>query len=270
MARSRGIVFITVAGSAQMAFANALHKKTNGGVSLVIVQKPKRLSFLRRFSRFYAVAGWRNFLKECRFGILLRFSPKTREALDYFHEHSFAPGADADFSPPVKEVASINGDETHKLLKKTSPKIIVIWGGAVLRPHILRTAERAINLHFGLAPHYRGAVANQFALLRGDTARIGATIHYAEEKVDAGAILATIAADAAKPPRELFCDLNDRAFARYLEIAAGLFWGEDLPATVQNISQGELFLLRDWNRETRYKLGKKMLKWERRALRDSA
>ncbi|MDO8600900.1 MAG: formyltransferase family protein, partial [bacterium] len=119
------------------------------------------------------------------------------------------------------------------------------------------------NLHMGFAPHYRGAIANQFAVLRGDHSRIGATIHYAEEKVDAGKILAVISADATKPPRELFRDLNDRAHARYLEIAEGLFRGEDLPATAQDISRGELFRLRDWNRETRYKLGRKMLQWER-------
>lgn len=254
------IVFITVSGDAQRAFANALHEKTGGGVSLVIVQKHKRLSSWQRIKRFYAVTGWRNFLHECWYGIRLRLSSETRRALGYFHHHSAEDVRG--FLSPVREVAAINSDEVHELLQKLSPKLLVIWGGAVLKPHILQTAERAINLHMGVAPHYRGAIANQFAVLRGDTSRIGATIHYVEEKVDAGAILATIHADASKPPRELFLDLNDRAYKRYLEIVERLFWGEQVPATAQDISRGELFRLKDWNRETRYKLGRKMLQWE--------
>lgn len=254
------IVFITVSGSAQRAFANALHEKTGGAISLVIIQKPKRLSVRRRFLRFCAHAGPRNFLKECWYGALLRLHPRVRRALDYFHGHS----ADDTgfFLPPIREVECINHDETHELLKKLSPKLIVIWGGAVLRPHILKTAQCAINLHMGLAPHYRGAVANQFAVWRDDVSRIGATIHYAEKKVDAGAILAAIPADAAKPPIEMFRDLNDKARKRYLEIAFALYTGENLPITEQNATEGELFLLRDWSREIRYKLGRKILQWE--------
>lgn len=255
------IVFITVSGNAQRAFANALHEKTGGAVSFVIVQKPKRLSLLSRFNRFYTAMRWQEFLKECWYGILLRFSFKTRRALDYFHSHSAKDAGS--FLAPIREVSSINDDEVHKLLQKLSPNLLVIWGGAVLKPHILQTAKCAINLHMGVAPHYRGAVANQFAVLRDDTSRIGATIHHAEEKVDAGGILATIVADKTKPPQELFRDLNDRAHKRYLEIACALHSGQNIPAATQNITHGELFRLRDWNRETRYKLGRKILRWEK-------
>lgn len=255
------IVFITVRGEAQRAFANALHEKTGGGVSLVILQKPKRLSLLSRFLRFYVAAGSRNFLKECWYGIFLRLSRKTRKALEYFHEHSAVNARD--FLPKVLEIESINGNEVHELLQKLSPDLLVIWGGAVLQPRILQTAKRAINLHMGVAPYYRGAVANQFAVLHDDFSHIGITIHYAEEKVDAGAILAVIFADTTKSPRELFRDLNDRAHARYFEIASALHAGENLPVTTQDISQGKLFRLRDWNREIRYKLGRKILRWEK-------
>lgn len=255
------IVFITVSGEAQKAFANALHKKTDGGVSLVLIQKPKRLSVWRRFVRFYAHTGWRNFFKECWYGALLRLSPKTRGALGYFHEHSAEDARS--FLPPVREVESINSDEAHNILQRISPKLMVLWGGAVLQPRILKTAARVINLHMGTAPHYRGAVANQFAFLRGDYSRIGATIHYAEEKVDAGAILAAIPADATKQPREMFRDMNNRAHARYIEIAVALHAGDNLPTTAQDITQGKLFRLRDWNREIRYKLGRKMLQWRK-------
>lgn len=255
------IVFITVSGEAQRAFANALHEKTGGAVSLVVIQKPKRFSWWQRFNRFYVAAGSQNFLKECWYGVLLRLSRKTHKALGYFHEHSAADTGD--FLSPVREIESINSDTTYEILKKLSPKLLVIWGGAVLQPRILETAERAINLHMGVAPHYRGAVANQFAVLRDDFSRIGVTIHYAEEKVDAGAILATISANTAKPPRELFRDLNDRAHKRYLEIVCALYAGQSVSATMQDIIHGKLFLLRDWNRETRYKLGRKMLQWEK-------
>lgn len=228
---------------------------------MVLIQKPKRFSLWRRFARFYASAGLRNFFKECWYGILLRLNPRVRRALDDFHEHSASDARD--FLPPVLEIESINSNEAYEILQTLSPKLLVIWGGAVLQPRILKTAKRAINLHRGLAPYYRGAVANQFAVLRDDFSRIGATIHYAEEKVDAGAILAAISADTTKPPTEMFRDLNDRARKRYLEIVCALHVGQNVPAADQDIAQGELFHLRNWNRETRYKLGRKILRWEK-------
>lgn len=258
-----GIVIIAIPGNPQKAFINALHEKTGGKVDLVIIQKRKPQSLIKRFKSFYDSSGSSGLPKELWYAILLRLSGKTRRALEYFREYSGGDSSHTDYLPRTIEVASPNSNEVYALLEKISPKLLVMWGNAILKPHILKTAEKTINLHMGFCPYYRGAVANQFAVFRNDLERVGATIHYAEEKVDAGKILEVIAADASKSPRELFRDLNDRAHARYLEIALALWRDEYLPGEPQDISKGETFKLRHWTHEMRYKLGKKILAWEK-------
>ena len=114
----------------------------------------------------------------------------------------------------------------------------------------------------GLCPYYRGAIANQYAVIERHPAHIGATIHYAVEKVDAGNILTTITVDTSKPPQTLFRELNDRAEKGYLDIASRLYAGENLPHKAQDTSEGKNFRLKDWTPKTRYNLAKQIRKWE--------
>lgn len=262
-----GIVIITIPGEAKRAFANSLHRLSGEKVDLVIIQnkKPNHNSFWNRLKRLYKNVGLFALPRELWYAFLIRFDPQATEALGYFRERSGAalPDPHADYLPRVLETYSANSDEVHAALKKLSPKLLVVWGGTVLKPHIIRTASRVINLHMGLCPHYRGAVANQHAVIKKHHARIGATIHYVENRVDCGDILHTIAADLQKPPRELFRELNDLAEASFLEVAHRLYQGEKLPCQRQDSSIGENFLLKNWTPTTRYKLAQQILDWEK-------
>lgn len=255
-----GIVFITIPGEAKRAFANALHEKTDGNVDLIIVQKPRRTHIVASFLRLAKNVGWLNLPRELWHGLLLRFDG-TREALEYFRAHT--PPAPGEYIPPFIEVDSVNSDKVYELLKRLSPDLLVIWGSTVLEDRILKTAKKAINLHLGYCPHYRGALANQHAVSRGDFSRIGATIHYVERKVDAGEILAVVPADHQKAPREVFRDLNDRVAALYLDIATRLHRGEHIPGVPQDISLAENFLLKHWTPTMRHRVGQRILAWER-------
>lgn len=254
-----GIILITVKGDSKRVFANALHEKTGGAVDFVIMQKPEQLSLFKRVLRLYKRVGLLNFPRELWYGLLLRING-AKSALEYFREYTKSDFAE--FVPKVMEVDSINSDEVFDLFKKTAPDLIVIWGGTILKPRILGTAPKAINLHMGYCPHYSGALANQCAMLEGDLDRIGATIHYAENKADSGDILALVTADMKKPPREMFRDLNDRALVLYVDIASRIFRGEEIEAKPQDISQTKNLLLRQWVPSTRYKVGKKILDLE--------
>lgn len=262
-----GIVFITIPGEAKRAFANALHEKTEGSVELVIVQKPKRRSFVRSFFRLGKTVGWQNLPRELWHGLLLRFDG-TSEALEYFRAHT--PPLSGTYTPPFIEVDSVNSDQVHKLLEHISPDLMVIWGSTVLEDRILKTAKKAINLHLGHCPHYRGALANQHAVSRSDLSHIGATIHYVEKKVDAGEILAVVAADHRKSPREVFRDLNDRVTALYLDIATRLHFGEHIQGVPQDTTLAENFLLKHWTPTMRHRVGQKILAWERAFLEENS
>src|SRR5207244_13617600 len=48
---------------------------------------------------------------------------------------------------------------------------------------------RAVNLHLGLSPYYRGHATNFWPLVNGEPECVGATVHLATLDVDAGPIL---------------------------------------------------------------------------------
>jgi folate-dependent phosphoribosylglycinamide formyltransferase PurN len=255
-----GIVFITVPGSERQSFGNELHKRTGEGIDLVVVQNPKSSSFLKRLGRLYCRVGFFGFPKELWYAVLLRVNG-ARRVLGYFRART--ESSDEGYVPAVLEVESVNSDEVYKTLRKISPELMVIWGSTILEPRILRTTKKAINLHIGNCPYYRGALANQHAVLLGDFRHIGATIHYAKEKVDSGEILASLTADTTMKPRDMFCDLNDRITELYIEIATKIFKGEEVPTRPQNKSRTKNLLLRQWIPSVRYKVGKKLLKREK-------
>ena len=260
-----GIVIITIPGEAKRVFANSLHKKTGGKVDLVIIQKskPKSYSPINHLKRLYKVVGLKALPIEIWYAILLRLNKSAKNTLEYFRERNESVSSELGYLPKTMEVTSINDDEVFETLQRLSPDLMVIWGSGIIKPHIIATAKKAINLHMGLCPYYRGAIANQYAVIRNNHARIGATIHYAEEKVDSGDILATITADISKPPRELFRELNDKAEKLYLDIAYGLFVGEKIPCRPQDISRSENLMIKNWTPKMRYNLAKQIMKWEK-------
>lgn len=256
-----GIVCIVLPGRQQRAFVNALHKATGGGVDLIIITKP-RLNTDGRWKRISAAVRSGAILQELWYGALLRLSGKTRDVLGYLRASSFAtasPGYDA----PVIHVEDVNDSETEARLKRLSPDVIVLWTPSILRANILATAKKVINFHTGILPHYRGSVANQFAVLRRDAARIGSTIHYVTPGVDRGDIIAQVFADMTKPPKEAFRELNDKSLERYIDIAKKILAGEDVPGSLQDQSEGGFFRLSDWTNEKRWKLGRQLVRWER-------
>lgn len=254
------IVFVTVPGDEKRMFANALHKKTKGNIKLVIIQKPKHLSFYRRLKRLYVLAGWQNLPKEFWYALLLRLNG-ARRALEYLRKYTIS--GPKEYIPEFLEVDSVNSDEVYEIIKKISPKLLVIWGNTILAPRILETANTSINLHMGYCPFYIGALANQLAVLLGDFDRIGATIHYAKEKVDSGDILARLFVDRTKSPKEMFCDLNDRTVSLYLEIAEKIYTGKEVQSKPQDVAKSKNLFLRQWVPSVRYATGSKIIKLEK-------
>lgn len=253
------VVFITIPGNAKRDFANALSERTEGGLQLVILQKSPKKPIIKKLFAAIRYLKWRIFV-EAWYALLLRLDGNVRKALSYFG--GSAKGATDAFVVETMEVSSVNSDEVYEALQKISPDLLVVWGSAILSPKILSTAKRAINLHLGYCPYYRGALANHCAVLDGELTKIGATVHFINSKADAGDILAVIPADAEKLPQEMFDDLHTEAASTYLSIASALNRGEELPSTPQDISISKNFFLRDWVPSLRYKVGKRILAWE--------
>ena len=204
---------------------------------------------------------------ELWYAFLLRVSPDMRRTLEYFRASDLACDFDYKTLPNILEVDSINSDEVHQLLLKMAPELIVVWGGKIMDARIIATAKQTINLHIGRSPMYRGVLANQHAVLDGDFAHIGATIHYVVPEVDAGDVIQILEPDLSKKPRDLFTDLYDRAQAACLAIAARMHTGEQLLGYMPEGEQKGIMLLKHWTPQVRYKVAKRMYEWDRKGIR---
>lgn len=254
-----GIVIVTIPGDAHRVFANTVHERT-GAVDLVIIQKSKRPPLFQSLRRLAAHVGWTGIPRELWYALLLRLSRNTREALGYFRHVQLKDGSG--YLPPILAVDSVNDPVAREAIARHAPELLVVWGTGILAPETHAPARRAVNLHFGNAPYYRGALANQHAVLDGTYDRIGATIHYVNGKMDAGDILAVIPADTTMAPRELFHHLMNTAREQYVDIIARLHAGEAVPVTAQEDAEPRIMRLKEWTPSMRYLVGKKVRAWE--------
>lgn len=255
------IVFITIPGAAKDAFAHTLAQDPAVDLQLIIRQQRIWRS-RKRWQHIYAERGLKELGQELVAAVRLRLSPTYRYCLRYF-THPTATATVPDLTTPVIEVNSINDDAVYQKLQEIAPDLLVVWGSGMIDDRIIRTAKRAINLHLGLCPHYRGALANQLAVLHGDYAQIGATIHELSDRPDAGAILATVTPEVRQPPQALFADLHTRATSCYHSIINQLASGTEIPGTPQDLQVGKELRLRDWTPRKRLAVAQTIAAWER-------
>ena len=95
------------------------------------------------------------------------------------------------------------------LLKSLEPDIILTCRAPILRPEVLEIPKlAAINVHYGIAPKYRGNDTLFWALFDRDAPHIGATVHYINDGVDRGNILALISPELSTKETELSLDIK--------------------------------------------------------------
>jgi folate-dependent phosphoribosylglycinamide formyltransferase PurN len=118
---------------------------------------------------------------------------EAREASEeaYFADHA-AVRAPNRLVPPggCNEAAEIEA------MRRASPDVVLVFGTSLLAQPLLDAfAGRAINIHLGLSPYYRGAGTNFWPLVNGEPEYCGATIHFLDPGVDTGPILAHVRPD---------------------------------------------------------------------------
>ena len=73
------------------------------------------------------------------------------------------------------------------------PDVVLVFGtGLLKRPLLDRFPGRVLNIHLGLSPYYRGAGTNFWPLVNGEPEYCGATIHFLDDGVDTGPIIAHV------------------------------------------------------------------------------
>lgn len=82
-------------------------------------------------------------------------------------------------------------NELEKRLKKVQPDLLIVASFPILLPQNILNIPRygSINVHAGLLPKYRGYHPINWAIIK-DEGEIGVTVHYIDEGMDTGDILA--------------------------------------------------------------------------------
>lgn len=116
----------------------------------------------------------------------------------YFAEH---------LEPACSDVLDVgvggsNSPLVYDFLVAHDPDAVLLFGTSIIEPPILSRFEgRIINMHLGLSPYYRGVATNFWPLVNGEPECVGATIHHATSKVDAGSMLNQLRPELAASDR---------------------------------------------------------------------
>lgn len=99
------------------------------------------------------------------------------------------------FKDNIKTLAIKNGDLRYLSLQDISEiegsDYYIIFGASYIKGNLLDylVAHKAINVHIGVSPYYRGSACNFWALYDNKPEYVGATVHLLDEKLDGGEIL---------------------------------------------------------------------------------
>lgn len=151
------------------------------------------------------------------------------------------------------DVGESNAPEVFTFLRDRDPDAVLLFGTSIIRTPILSHFEgRIINMHLGLSPYYRGAATNFWPLVNREPECIGATIHHAILKVDAGAILNQVRPVLAADDRahDVGCKAiiaGTRGFVRTLATTDDGGFPSGRP---QSPGEGLLFRRRDFSAES--------------------
>jgi hypothetical protein len=69
--------------------------------------------------------------------------------------------------------------------------LYIVFGASIIKGELVNflIEKKAINVHMGVAPYYRGSSSNFWALYDNNPEFVGATIHYLSKNIDSGKVL---------------------------------------------------------------------------------
>jgi methionyl-tRNA formyltransferase len=171
-------------------------------VHVVAVRRPQAAK--KRWSLLWLQEKVRQVLwRARRFGVVhalevLTSSPFRRLISQHLWREVFE-GVRALSRPPVKlepEKAiyvggTVNGQETVEAISSLEPDVVIQHTGAILQRQVFEIARiGTLNLHPGIAPLIRGQNPISWALWEREPGWLGATVHYIDEGIDTGPVLA--------------------------------------------------------------------------------
>ena len=95
----------------------------------------------------------------------------------------------------IKQMAISGGELSHlhegQLREGLSSDLYIVFGASYIKGWLVDflIKNRALNIHMGLSPYYRGSACNFWALYDKNVSYVGSTIHMLSKGLDSGDIL---------------------------------------------------------------------------------
>lgn len=157
-------------------------------VHVVYEQPPSTRALLRlRIKRL----GWWKVFGQVLFQLIVA-KPQAQRATARQRAILQDQGA-SDAPIPVERTStcgSVNREDCWQVVKELQPKVVVINGTRILSARTIGAlGVPVLNTHVGITPMYRGVHGAYWALVQGDAAHCGVTVHLVDEGIDTGAVL---------------------------------------------------------------------------------
>jgi len=168
-------------------------------ITVFTSNQPRHLALVRRLS---AISAQTYAVLECNTvfpGLVSDFFKKSDVMREYFQSVMRAEKAlygDVQFLPSNTRTLSIKSGDLNKLsyeaLKDAlSSDVYIVFGASYIKDWLVDflVQHKAINIHMGVSPYYRGSSCNFWALYDEKPQYVGATIHLLSKGLDSGDML---------------------------------------------------------------------------------
>jgi len=159
-------------------------------ITIFTSNQPRHIYFIKQLSsiadRVYAVVECKSFRRNETMQKYFRYVDKAEK--EAFGEISFI-SSKIDILP----LRSKNLSELDMNILKPAldSDIYIVFGASYIKGNLcdFLIKNKAINLHMGISPYYRGSASNFWALYQKRIDMVGATIHFLDKGLDSGDII---------------------------------------------------------------------------------
>ena len=168
-------------------------------VTIFSSNQPRHLNLVKEFAKISSEVFFITEVKTVFPGVIADFFQKSDVMQSYFRNVIASERqifGDINFLPKNVKTLAIKSGELN-LLKEFQLQdallsdIYIVFGASYIKGWLISflIENRAINIHMGLSPYYRGSSCNFWAMYDNNPGHVGATIHYLSKGLDSGDIL---------------------------------------------------------------------------------
>lgn len=149
--------------------------------------------------------------------------------------------------PPITQIDSryLNSKSTAEAIKELDPDLLLVCFAPVLKPIIFSLPKLAtLNIHFGIAPTYRGENTLFWPRYYNDLKHLGVTLHHIDRGIDTGTVLARAFLKAGMCDTEVAIQQAAAQAAAEITCYTITYYDFRAPTVASELPAGRLYLRR--------------------------